>query len=210
MSASPFLKLRTASVPRISSFSRGCALRHSGNLGTSQRAAKAFVAVTRNRAPVVPARIPLIACVNELEAITDEWKELLAGRGQRHRTRLPSEQRLTAVSFQQLDLMAHCGRRHPEFRCRPLKTQTTRRGFKRTQFSKGRKFPHLGSLDEFASSALRIFAIASPVRLGQLSAYFALSQRTGSHVGCNPIAHCGISRCDQEAGTAGGRGALVL
>src|SRR4051794_21701879 len=62
-----------------------------------------------------------------LEAIPDEWKELLAGRGQRHRTRLPSEQRLTAVSFQQLDLMAYGGGRHPKFGGGPLKTQTTRR-----------------------------------------------------------------------------------
>jgi hypothetical protein len=69
------------------------------------------------------------------EAIPDERKELLAGRGQRHRTRLPSEQRFTAVSFQQLDLMAHGSRRYSEFGGRPLKTKTSSRGFKRAQFT---------------------------------------------------------------------------
>jgi hypothetical protein len=50
-SASPFFKVNTASVPAISSFNRGCDLRHPGNLGISQRAAKAFVAVTRSGVP---------------------------------------------------------------------------------------------------------------------------------------------------------------
>ena len=65
MSASPFFRLSTSSVLTISSFNRECAFRHCGNLGTSHRAANAFVVVKRKRVAVPRARTTLIASTKD-------------------------------------------------------------------------------------------------------------------------------------------------
>jgi hypothetical protein len=60
--------------------------------------------------------------------------------------------------------MANRGRRHPELSRRQLKTPAARRGFKCTQFCQWGKL-HLSSLDEFNSSAPKIFDIASTIHI---------------------------------------------
>jgi hypothetical protein len=99
---------------------------------------------------------------------------LLTGPGQRYRTRLSSKQRLTTIGFQQLDLMAYRGWRHPELGRGRLKVPAARRYFKCTQFCQWRKLPHPSSLDEFYSSALKIFDVASTVRIRRQLPYFGL------------------------------------
>jgi hypothetical protein len=61
--------------------------------------------------------------------------------------------------------MADRGWRNTELGGRQLEAQAARRGFERAQFGERRKLPHLPSLDESGSSALKIFDIASMVRI---------------------------------------------
>jgi hypothetical protein len=76
-----------------------------------------------------------VDCVNKgHEAIPYHGEQLFTGPSQSYRARLSPKKGLTAIGFQQLDLMAYCGGRHPELGGGHLKAAAPGSGFKRTQF----------------------------------------------------------------------------
>src|SRR5262245_20989556 len=102
MSASPELRSSTASVPTMSSFSRGWLARQSRNRGTSQRR-KRIGGGDAQLSGSCSATHPGERFGKGLEVVAHHGKELLTGGRKRERPRPTPEQLLSAMALQQLD-----------------------------------------------------------------------------------------------------------
>ena len=95
-----------------------------------------------------------------LEPGANDGEELFTGPSQRERPRTPPEQGLSAMTLEQLDLVADRGRRHVKLGSGPLEAQMSGRSLEGSQLGQGWQLTHRPSLDETTSSAAELFALA--------------------------------------------------